>query len=234
MTYEYTDKLYKKYSLLIVRVFNSLNRELQALNFDELNAGKAYKVVTEKVEKTYKKCYDELIDILILFSLFYFGEACDKVVSVKGDKITYYIGKKDGFRKEKTFNARKFVESYVKSNNPVVKYIFDNEYQRKMSRAIESILTTENKTEMKKQIDIAMRYWNRQAKQAGDNVSSDAYIEGLKAMSYKYVKWITQEDEKVCAACAARDGKIYRIDKIFRPLHYNCRCDLVPYVKDSE
>ena len=55
MKYNYTDKLYKRYSLFIVRAFNSLNREFQALAFDELNAGKAYKTVSGKVEKTYKK-----------------------------------------------------------------------------------------------------------------------------------------------------------------------------------
>jgi len=73
MTYEYTDKIYKKYALLVVRAFNSLNRELQGLDFDELNAGKGYKVVSEKVKKTYKKCYDELIDVLILLTPLFRG-----------------------------------------------------------------------------------------------------------------------------------------------------------------
>lgn len=234
MTYEYTDKLYKKYSLLLVRTFNSLNRELLGLGFDELNAGKGYKIVSEKVKKVYKKCYDELIDILILFALHYFEESCDNVVSRKGDKIVYFVGKRDGFRKQKTFDARKFVEKYLETNNLIVKYIFKNEYERKVSRAVESILTSANKTEMKKQIDIAMRYWNRQAKQAGDNISMDAYLEGFEAAGIKYVKWVTEKDEKVCPTCGARDGKIYRIDKIIIPLHYNCRCNVVQYIKKSE
>ena len=231
MTYEYTDKIYKKYALLVVRVFSSLNRELQGLDFDELNASKGYKTVSERVKKAYKKCYDELIDILILFALHYFEDSCDNVVSRKGDKIVYFVGKKDGFRKNKTFDARKFVEKYLESNNPITKYIFRAEYERKVQRAIESIVMSANKTEMKAEIDKAMRYWNRQAKQGGDNVSMDSYLDGLDAMGIKYVKWITREDEKVCKACAARDGKIYQIDKIRIPLHYNCRCDLVPYVK---
>lgn len=231
MTYDYTDKLYKKYALLIVRAFNSLNRELQALAFDELNAGKAYKAVNERVKKVYKKCYDELIDILILFALHYFEDSCDKIVQKKGNKITYYVGKKDGFRKEKTFDAEKFVEDYVKTDNIIVKYIFDNEYERKLTRAVEAILTSENKAEMKKELDKALRYWNRQAKQAGDNISMEAYIEGFEAAGVEYVKWVTEKDERVCPTCSARDGKIYRIDKIIIPLHYNCRCNIVPYEK---
>ncbi|MBR1904834.1 MAG: minor capsid protein [Clostridiales bacterium] len=234
MRYEYTDKIYKKYALLIVRAFNSLNRELIGLDFDELNAGEGYKAVSEKVNKTYKKCYDELIDILILFSLHYFEDSCENVTSKNGDKIKYFVGKRDGFRKEKTFDARKFVEKYLEKVNPIVKYIFNNEYERKISRAVESILTSSNKAEIKKQVDIAMKYWNRQAKQAGDNISMAAYIEGFNSSGIEYVKWETQEDERVCPTCSKRDGKIYRIDKIIIPLHYNCRCNIVPYIKKTE
>ena len=231
MKFNYVDKLYKRYSLFIVRAFNSLNREFQALAFDELNAGKAYKVVSGKVEKTYKKIYDELIDILILLSLYYFEDSCDTVVEVKGNKIKYYIGKKDGFRKEKTFDAEDFVKKYILKDNKVVKYVFKNEYERKLARSIETILMSEDKTDLKKEIDKALKYWNRQAKQAGDNIAMESYIEGIRASGYSYVKWVTQKDIKVCSECAERDGKIFEIDKIFIPLHYNCRCNLVPYDK---
>ena len=226
MNYEYTDKLYKKYALFIVRAFNSLNREFQALNFDELNVGNGYKTVTAKVTKTYKRCYDELIDILILLALHYFEESCDTVIEKKGEKLTYYVGKKDGFRKNRVFDARKFVEEYISKPNRVVKYSFDKEYERKLSRTVDTIISSGNKSEMKKEIDIAMRYWNRQAKQSGDNVSMEAFLDGLMAMGITRVRWITERDEKVCVACASRDGKIFDIDRIFIPLHYNCRCDL--------
>ena len=69
MIYDYTDKLYRQYARQMVRVFNSLNRELQALPFDELNARSGYKEVSGRVKKAYKTLYDELIDILILMAL---------------------------------------------------------------------------------------------------------------------------------------------------------------------
>ena len=225
MTYEYTDKLYKKYALFIVRAFNSLNREFQAMNFDELNVGRGYKTVTEKVTKTYKRCYDELIDILILLAMHYFEESCENVVSAKDGKVKYFVGKRDGFRKEKAFDARKYVEDYLKKDNMVVKYIFNKEYERKLSRTAESIMMSANKSELKKELDKQMRYWNRQAKQAGDNISMYSYIEGFKAIGALYARWITKEDARVCPECASRDGKIFDIDRIFIPLHYNCRCD---------
>jgi len=231
MKYDYTDKLYKKYALFIVRVFNSLNRELQALAFDELNASKGYKIVSQKVTVAYKKCYDELIDILILLSLHYFEDSCENVISKKSNKIKYFVGKRDGFRKEKTFDAKDFVEKYLNKDNRIVKYVFNNEYERKIARSIETLLMSDGKSDIKKEIDKALRYWNLQAKQSGDNISMESYVEGLKAMGVTRVIWETQRDIKVCAECEEKDGKIFEIDKIIIPLHYNCRCNLRPYVK---
>ena len=226
MIYDYTDKLYRQYARKMVRVFNSLNRELQALPFDELNARSGYKEVSGRVKKAYKTLYDELIDILILMALAAFITDLPTVTKYGKTTVKYYIGKKDGFRKEKTFDAEEFVADYLATDNYVTLYIFNNEYERKLQRAIEEILASTNKSEVKKAIDKAMKYWNRQAKQAGDNITDEAYIEGLKAAGVKRVRWITMEDERVCPKCGAKDGKIFDIDKIYQPLHYNCRCTL--------
>lgn len=226
MIYDYTDKLYKQYARRMVKVFNSLNRELQALPFDELNASKGYKAVSTRVKAAYKELYDELIDILILLALFGFTDELPTVTAKTKKTVKYYVGKKDGFRKEKTFDAEEFVLDYLKSDNRVTLYVFNNEYERKLQRTIEEILASTNKSEIKKAIDKAMKYWNRQAKQAGDNITSDAYIEGLKAAGITKVRWVTMEDERVCPKCGEKDGKIFDIDKIYQPLHYNCRCTL--------
>lgn len=228
MIYDYTDKLYKRYALFIVRAFNSLNRDLQGLAFDELNTAKAYKTVNEKVKKVYKKVYDELIEMLILIVLHSFEESCDKILDKKGSVITYYTGKKDGFRKEHTFDAALFVALFLDESDYVTKYVFNNEYERKIARTVEALLTSTNKADINKELKKALRYWNIQAKQAGDDLTMDGYIEGFMAAGVKKVRWVTQEDPKVCADCEERDGKIYDIDKIKIPLHYNCRCYFVP------
>lgn len=223
--YKYTDKLYKRYALFIVRAFNSLNREFQALGFDEINKFQTVKVKTERV---YKKVYDELFDLLVLMALESFETSCQTVLKKKGKKIIYYVGKKDGFRKERTFDAEAYVSRYLSTDNYVTKYIFNNEYERKLARTVESIVTSRNKSEVKKELDKAMKYWNRQAKQSGDNITIEAFKEGFEASGIKKVKWVSQEDARVCAECSEKDGKIYEIDKILIPLHYNCRCYFVP------
>lgn len=222
--FKYTDKLYKEYARRMVRAYNSLNRELQALPFDELNASKGYKAVSDRVKKTYKKLYDDLFDILILIALEAFERYCTTEIERKGNKIKYYVGKEDGFRKTKTFNAEEYVTWYLSAVNHVTQYIFVNEYERKLARTIEELISSSNKSDINKNINKAMKYWNRQAKQAGDNITMEAALLGAKSAGVKKVIWVTQEDERVCPKCSEKDGKIFDIDKILMPLHYNCRC----------
>ena len=48
----------------------------------------------------------------------------------------------------------------------------------------------------------------------------------------RYVEWLTGQDERVCEECAARDGKIYRIDEV-PDFHFGCRCTTLA-VPDAE
>lgn len=222
--FKYTDKLYKQYALKMVRAFSSLNRELQALPFDELNASKGYKAVSERVKRTYQRLYDDLVEVLILIALWAFENNCETVIEKKGNKIKYYVGQKDGFRKTKTFDAEKYVTWYLSSVNYVTQYIFVNEFDRKLARTIEEIISSPKKSDINKNIEKALKYWNRQAKQAGDNITIESALEGAKSAGITKVVWVTQDDERVCPKCNEKDGKIFDIDKIMLPLHYNCRC----------
>lgn len=222
--FKYTDKLYKQYALKMVRAFSSLNRELQALPFDELNASKGYKAVSERVKRTYQRLYDDLVEVLILIALWSFENNCETVIEKKGNKIKYYVGQKDGFRKTKTFDAEKYVTWYLSSVNYVTQYIFVNEFDRKLARTIEEIISSPKKSDINKNIEKALKYWNRQAKQAGDNITIESALEGAKSAGITKVIWVTQDDERVCPKCNEKDGKIFDIDKIMLPLHYNCRC----------
>jgi SPP1 gp7 family putative phage head morphogenesis protein len=47
---------------------------------------------------------------------------------------------------------------------------------------------------------------------------------------FRYFRWITSQDEKVCPICAPRDGLLYTELEIrySYPAHPNCRCQLEP------
>lgn len=47
-------------------------------------------------------------------------------------------------------------------------------------------------------------------------------------------EWLTAHDERVCPRCAALDGTLFTFYSRYRPLpplHYNCRCTVVPQIK---
>jgi SPP1 gp7 family putative phage head morphogenesis protein len=48
------------------------------------------------------------------------------------------------------------------------------------------------------------------------------------------VQWLATLDHRTCMICAAYDGKIWTVDKLYEvkvpPAHPNCRCVLIPYI----
>ena len=58
---------------------------------------------------------------------------------------------------------------------------------------------------------------------------------GLEGIVVK-AEWSTAGDDRVCARCAALEGKVFTLDEIepVIPLHPNCRCCALPYIEDVE
>lgn len=54
-----------------------------------------------------------------------------------------------------------------------------------------------------------------------------------RAAGYQYARWIATRDERTCAYCVARHGRIYRLDQINLPAHRRCRCRLQPLATDD-
>ena len=109
--------------------------------------------------------------------------------------------------------------------NPVTEYVYENEVTRKRERFTESIIASANKLIMIKR---AMTLWLRQTEQYLILVEDAAVLEAYKALGVKRVRWVTQHDDRRCAECAARSGKIYDIDNVPPKPHRNCRCYLEP------
>ena len=76
-----------------------------------------------------------------------------------------------------------------------------------------------------------MKYFVKLFEQTADDVVDAIITQTYKDNDIKYVKWVTMHDTRVCADCAARDGKIYPITAVLQPLHWNCRCFWIPVYK---
>lgn len=117
-----------------------------------------------------------------------------------------------------------FLENILSTPDPITKYVYDAEVFRKRDRAIESVNATTGVTKKQAELDKAMRLWSQGVQQYVDNVAYEAAIKAFKDAGVKYVKWIAQDDDRVCAECEKRNGKIYPINRLpIRP-HYRCRC----------
>lgn len=109
--------------------------------------------------------------------------------------------------------------------DPVTKYVYINEIERKRARLFESLVASANKSQ---EIDTALRYFSSMMRQYALTVSDKAVLQAYKDNGEQKVKWITTPDDRRCVECAKRDGKIYDIDKIPPKPHLGCRCILIP------
>lgn len=109
--------------------------------------------------------------------------------------------------------------------DPVTKYVYINEIERKRARLFESLVASTNKS---KEIDTALQYFSSMMRQYALTVSDKAVLQAYKDNGEQKVKWITTPDDRRCVECAKRDGKIYDIDKVPPKPHLGCRCILIP------
>ena len=66
---------------------------------------------------------------------------------------------------------------------------------------------------------------------------ANAYVGAQKAAAarngYGYARWIATKDERTCAVCASRHGRIYRLDEMVGTQHPRCRCVLSPVATEA-
>jgi len=114
---------------------------------------------------------------------------------------------------------------FLLAYNPVTEFVYKNEVKRKQDRFAETMIASPNKLLAIKR---AMSLWLRQTEQFLVLVEDEAVLRAYKFLGIKRVQWFTQVDERRCPDCAARHGKIYKIDKVPPKPHRNCRCYVIP------
>ena len=109
--------------------------------------------------------------------------------------------------------------------DPVTKYVYVNEVERKRARLFESLVASGNKSA---EIDTALRLFSAMARQYALTVTDKAVLQAYRDNGEARLQWVTTPDDRRCKICAARDGKIYDIEDIPPKPHIGCRCILVP------
>lgn len=139
-------------------------------------------------------------------------ESARLVKSVYGD---YRKGGNSGF------DPIAFVSALLLAYNPVTKYVFKNELERKRSRFAEGVIASDTPTE---EVALAKRLLLGITSQFLDDATFDSMVQAYEDNGTKDVRWVTAEDDKRCKECKSRHGKIYPIHKIPPKPHIHCRC----------
>lgn len=207
--YEYTDRIIKILNSELVRLFRVMHSKNLA-KMDEIT-------ILSRTDDLYYRYYEILIRLILRlmnWSYFEYWFMYHEDADEKSKK------------KAKNHYRTKDVKKFLKSYNPVTKYIFNKEYERKKARLFEALISTSGD---KKELDTAMRLLSRQTKWYCDLVTDKAVLDAMLDSGIKRVVWCTEEDEKVCADCYQLDGKVFNIDRIPVKPHPNCRCHVEPY-----
>lgn len=124
-----------------------------------------------------------------------------------------------------TYNNRKIDEDWIDfvltAYDPVSKYVYANEFDRKRARLIEALIASPTKAE---EVDRALRALAFQARIYAVIVTDKAHLQELQDKKVARVQWIAEKDEKTCTVCYKRDGKIYLLGDLPPKPHPNCRC----------
>lgn len=114
--------------------------------------------------------------------------------------------------------------------DPVVKYVFTNELERKGARLAEGVIAAAEGLDkptvnsVKKEFDKGLSYVTWQTDVFAITVEDAATVKAFRDSGVKKVRWRTEEDEDVCQICEKRNRVVYPIDGIPPKPHPNCRC----------
>jgi SPP1 gp7 family putative phage head morphogenesis protein len=118
-------------------------------------------------------------------------------------------------------DANALVLALMLAYNPVTKYVFKNELDRKRARFAEGVISSDTPME---EVALAKRLLADMSKQFEDDVTFEAVIQAYRDDGVEKVRWITEADDRRCSECKSRHGKIYSIDNVPPKPHRHCRC----------
>ena len=147
-----------------------------------------------------------------------------KMLNESNENAYLEIAKKvynDFYPTSETPPDREWLLALLLGYDVITKYVYEHEIDRKRARFAEALIATR-----KKQQEFATAFnllW-KQTAQYGINVTDEAVMKAYRDFGVEKVRWITENDSRVCEVCRSRHNKIYPIDKAPKKTHYGCRC----------
>jgi SPP1 gp7 family putative phage head morphogenesis protein len=119
-----------------------------------------------------------------------------------------------------------WIEEFFDWYNPVTKYVFSNEIDRKESRLFEALVS--NELERLKSYAYSERLITQQIEQYAIDLEDTIAKVVYEDTDVKKVMWNAEHDHKTCGDCEALDGQVFELNNVPPKLHHNCRCWLTP------
>lgn len=195
--YELTDKAIGQINRTIQHEFSRMRRTV--LQFDEISA----------IQSAVNDCYGAIL------------RECRKIYLELANASYKGVTERDGLF------SYLWLERYFYEFNPVTKYVFAHEFDRKRSRTFEAMVVTK-RADIGKELKNAMYNLSVQTKQFADDITDYAVLQGYIDAGINRVRWISEQDGRTCHTCLSRNGKVYDVHKVPIKPHIRCRCYLLP------
>ena len=177
--------------------------------FDELNISSVKKHVHKLYKSIYKTVRQEFLKVVNEIYQVVYDEAVEM-----------------GFDGDIRNLDEAWVDEFFDWYNPVTKYVFSNEIDRKESRLFEALVS--NELERLKSYAYAERLITQQIEQYAIDLEDTIAKVVYEDTNVKKVMWNAEQDHRTCGDCSELDGQIFELKDVPPKQHYMCRCWLTP------
>lgn len=238
--YEISDKVISLLNKKAIKRFREAKRKAAMLDFDELN-------VIRICKELYQALADDNLQAFTDLAIMVYEDATTEARALKKAKDEaeeeddwetaedLWLLRQARFgAMRKPFSASKpavrqwLNQEILGKPNDITHYTYNNEVDRKRERTAEAINSS---TDKKQEFHRGLVYWSQMSTEYADIVTDETTLEAFRDTGVKKVRWVTEQDDRVCKVCGPRDGKVYSIDKVPPQPHWGCRCRLEPVVR---
>ena len=191
MTFDYTDAII---SYLDNQLIERYSRLKSLVSFDELNVLGEVNSLYQDIEAIIREAFTELARQVYAQTL------CEIPLRSLDEE---------------------WIDALLNGYDPVSKYVFVHEFDRKRARLAEALIAGDVKQQ---EVDTALRAMSFMCRIYADRITDEAVMQAYIDDGEQYVRWVAEIDNRTCTVCEQRNGTIYPIYSVPADPHPNCRC----------